>query len=276
MNFDFDFELLLAIAFLMTGMVWLYDRVKYVPARQALLNDLTPEACSALPKEVKDRFADTPKWVVEVKSYFVIIAVIFGLRSFVVEPFQIPSGSMLPTLEVGDFILVNKFDYGIRLPVLNTQIVATSQPQRGDVVVFKYPVQPNLNYIKRLVGLPGDVVSYHDKRLMINGELVSEELLAELAVSLNASKEPVRVFEENLLGVEHQVYKSYRDNPLEGDWIVPEGNYFVMGDNRDNSSDSRVWGLVPEANLKGRAFYVWLHWNNFFSLPSFKNNGLIE
>ncbi|MCZ2721672.1 signal peptidase I [Marinomonas sp. 15G1-11] len=273
---NFDFELILAIAFLVTGAVWIYDRVIFLPKRKQLLNDLTPEACSALPKTVKDSFGDTPKWVVEVKSYFVIIAVIFGLRSFVVEPFQIPSGSMLPTLEIGDFILVNKFDYGVRLPVLNTELIPTSSPKRGDVVVFKYPQQPNLNYIKRLIGLPGDVVSYHNKRLMINGKPVDEELLAELNTSLNPSKEPVALYKENVGEVNHQVYKSYRNNPLEGDWVVPDGKYFVMGDNRDNSSDSRVWGFVPEENLKGRAFYVWLHWNDFFSLPNFKNNGLIE
>lgn len=273
---EFDFEMILAAAFLVTGGVWLFDWIQYRPKRLSLLNDLSEEACSALPKTVKDGFGDTPKWVVEVKSYFVIIAVIFGLRSFVVEPFQIPSGSMLPTLEVGDFILVNKFEYGVRLPVLNTQIIPTTQPKRGDVVVFKYPVQPNLNYIKRLVGLPGDVVSYHNKQLMINGKVVAEELVAELSVSSNPSREPMILLEEQLGDVAHKIYESYRNTTLEGDWIVPEGHYFVMGDNRDNSSDSRVWGMVPTENFKGRAFYVWLHWDNFFSLPSFKNNGLIE
>lgn len=273
---NFDFELILAIGFFVTGAVWIYDRVVFLPKRKQMLDELSPEACSAVPKVVKDGFGDTPKWVVEVKSYFVIIAVIFGLRSFVVEPFQIPSGSMLPTLEIGDFILVNKFDYGVRLPVLNTELIPTSAPERGDVVVFKYPLQPNLNYIKRLIGLPGDVVSYHNKRLMVNGKSIDESLLAELSTSLNPSREPVSLHEETIGGVTHEVYKSYRNNPLEGDWVVPAGHYFVMGDNRDNSSDSRVWGFVPEENLKGRAFYVWLHWNDFFSLPNFKNNGLIE
>ncbi|MFT2111064.1 signal peptidase I [Marinomonas sp. 2405UD68-3] len=273
---NLDFELILAIAFFVTGAVWVYDRVVFLPKRKQLLSDLTPEACSALPQTVKDGFGDTPKWVVEVKSYFVIIAVIFGFRSFIVEPFQIPSSSMLPTLEVGDFILVNKFDYGVRLPVLNTVLIPTSEPERGDAIVFKYPQQPNLSYIKRLIGLPGDVVSYRNKRLMINGKPVDETLLAELSVSLNPSKEPVSVHEVKMGGASYQVYKSYQNNPLEGDWIVPKGQYFVMGDNRDNSSDSRVWGFVPEENLKGRAFFVWLHWNDFFSLPNFKNNGLIE
>ncbi|RDL44708.1 signal peptidase I [Marinomonas piezotolerans] len=273
---DFDFELILAVAFIVVALAWGYDRIVWAPKRKAVMAGMTPEALALLDKEAKLKLAGTPKWLLEAKSYFVIIAVIFGLRSFVVEPFQIPSGSMLPTLKIGDFILVNKFDYGVRLPVLNTTLIPTTEPQRGDVVVFKYPENPSLNYIKRMVGLPGDVISYHDKRLMINGKLVEEDLLAELPVSLNPNREPVAVFEEQLGDAEHQIYKSYRRNPLEGDWVVPEGQYFVMGDNRDNSADSRVWGFVPEANLKGRAFYVWLHWDDFFSLPSFKNNGLIE
>lgn len=271
-----DFELILAIAFIVTAAAWIYDRVVYAPKRKAVMAEMAPEALSQLDKNTKQHLAQTPKWLLEVKSYFVIIAVIFGLRSFVIEPFQIPSGSMLPTLKIGDFIVVNKFDYGVRLPVLNTTLIPTTEPKRGDVVVFKYPEDPSLNYIKRMIGLPGDVVSYHNKRLMVNGKLIDESLLADLPISLNPSKEPVRVYEERLDDVAHQVYKSYRRNPLEGDWVVPEGHYFVMGDNRDNSADSRVWGFVPEQNLKGRAFYVWLHWDDFFSLPSFKNNGLIE
>ena len=272
----FDFELILTIAFLVTGGFWLYDRIAFLPKRKAILAEMPEDVRTALGKNEAQLLAKTPKYVAEVKSYFVIIAVIFFLRSFVVEPFQIPSGSMLPTLKIVDFILVNKFDYGIRLPVLNTKIIETTEPKRGDVVVFKYPRDPSLNYIKRLVGLPGDVVSYHNKMLTVNGQQVSKDLLAELPTSLNPNQEPVRVFKEDLGSKQHEIYNSYYQNPLEGDWVVPEGHYFVMGDNRDNSADSRVWGFVPEANLKGRAFYVWLHWNNFLSVPSFKNNGLIE
>ncbi|REG86920.1 signal peptidase I [Marinomonas pollencensis] len=271
-----DFELILTIAFFVTGGFWLYDRIVFAPKRKAILADMPEEARSALKKSDLPLLASTPKYVAEVKSYFVIITVIFFLRSFVVEPFQIPSGSMLPTLKIGDFILVNKFDYGIRLPVLNTKIIETTEPKRGDVVVFKYPRDPSLNYIKRLVGLPGDVISYHNKTLMVNGEVVSKSFLAELPISLNPNQEPVRVYQEDLGGVEHETYNSYHRGAPDGDWIVPKGHYFVMGDNRDNSADSREWGFVPEANLKGRAFYVWLHWNSFLSIPSFKNNGLIE
>lgn len=273
---SFDFELILAIAFLVTGVFWVYDRIVYFPKRKRVLANMATEARSALDKEAQQRLAETPKFVVEVKSYFVIIAIIFGLRSFVVEPFQIPSGSMLPTLKIGDFILVNKFDYGLRLPVLNTTIIPTTEPKRGDVVVFKYPLKPDLNYIKRLVGLPGDQVSYRNKVLTVNGQQVSKDLLAKLSISLNPNQEPVDLFSENLGGVEHEVYNSYRFTPHEGEWTVPEGHYFVMGDNRDNSADSRFWGFVPDENMKGRAFYVWLHWDEFFSIPSFKNNGLIE
>ncbi|ETI58358.1 signal peptidase I [Marinomonas profundimaris] len=272
----FDFELILAIAFLVTGIFWVYDRIVYLPKRKVVLANMAPETRSAVNKEAQQRLADTPRLVVEVKSYFIIIAVIFGLRSFVVEPFQIPSGSMLPTLKIGDFILVNKFDYGLRLPVLNTTIIPTTEPKRGDVVVFKYPLDPSLNYIKRLVGLPGDKVSYHNKELTVNGEQVSKEFLAKLPISLNPNQEPVELFNENLNGVQHDIYNSFRFTPHEGDWVVPKGHYFVMGDNRDNSADSRFWGFVPDENMKGRAFYVWLHWDEFFSIPSFKNNGLIE
>ena len=272
----FDFELILAIAFLVTGVFWVYDRVVYFPKRKIVLGNMALDARKALSKDTQQRLAETPKLVAEVKSYFIIIAVIFGLRSFVVEPFQIPSGSMLPTLKIGDFILVNKFEYGLRLPVTNTVLIPTTEPKRGDVVVFKYPLDPSLNYIKRLVGLSGDKISYRNKELTINGKKVSKDLLAKLSISLNPSKEPVQVFEENLGGVKHEIYNSYRFTPHEGEWVVPEGHYFVMGDNRDNSADSRFWGFVPEENMKGRAFYVWMHWDDFLSIPSFKNNGLIE
>ncbi|WP_394183228.1 signal peptidase I [Marinomonas posidonica] len=272
----FDFELILAVAFLVTGAFWVYDRIVFAPKRKQILSGMDQAAQKAISKEAKERLADTPKLVSEVKSYFVIIAVIFGLRSFVVEPFQIPSGSMLPTLQIGDFILVNKFDYGLRLPVTNTTLIPTSEPKRGDVVVFKYPLDPSLNYIKRLVGLPGDKIRYHDKVLTVNGQQVSKAFLAALPISLNPNREPVTLFKENLGGVEHDIYNSNRNTPHEGNWVVPEGHYFVMGDNRDNSADSRFWGFVPEENMKGRAFYVWLHWDDFFSIPSFKNNGLIE
>lgn len=273
----FDFEIILAVAFIVTLVVWVYDRVVFRPKRLAVLSQLSEDAISSMSKEAKERLADTPKWVAEIKSYFVIIMVIFGVRSFVIEPFQIPSGSMLPTLEVGDFILVNKFDYGLRLPVFNTMLIPTTQPKRGDVVVFKYPVDPSQNFIKRLVGLPGDVISYQDRRLMVNGNLIDETFQANLPASKKSQGIPVTQYQENLLGVEHLIYKNLRPAiGLENSWVVPEGHYFAIGDNRDNSLDSRKWGMIPEANMKGRAIYIWMHWETFFSLPSFRTNGTIQ
>ncbi|MBJ7552944.1 signal peptidase I [Marinomonas spartinae] len=273
---SFDFELILTLAFLITGAFWLYDRLVFAPKRKALLAGMPEEARSALSKAEKERLANTPKFVLEVKSYFGIIAVIFIVRSFIVEPFQIPSGSMLPTLKIGDFILVNKFDYGIRLPVLNTTLIKTTEPKRGDVIVFKYPRDPSINYIKRVVGLPGDHISYHNKILKINGKQVSKQFIADLPPSPDQNQEAVSLFKEDLDGTVHYIYNNHYPNPLQGDYVVPKGHYFVMGDNRDNSADSRVWGFVPESDLKGRAFYVWLYWNKFFSLPSFEYNGLIK
>jgi len=272
----FDFEVILAVAFLVTTAVWVYDRVYFRPKRLAILNDLSDEALAAIPKLAQEGLADTPKWVIEIKSYFVIVSIIFGLRSFVIEPFQIPSGSMLPTLEVGDFILVNKFEYGVRLPVFNTMLIPTTTPKRGDVIVFKYPNDPSINYIKRLIGLPGDVISYHDKRLVINGKIIDESFQAELPASKKSQGIPVIQYKEDLLGTEHLIYKSFRQNNLEGDWVVPEGHYFAMGDNRDNSADSRAWGFISEKYMKGQAFYIWMHWNEFLSIPSFRTNGTIK
>lgn len=272
----FDFELLLALAFVITAAAWIYDRVCFYPKRKAILSELSEEALAAMPKQAKEKLANTPKWLTEIKSYFVIVLIIFGVRSFVVEPFQIPSGSMLPTLEIGDFILVNKFDYGIRLPVFNTTIIPTTKPKRGDVIVFKYPKDPSQNYIKRLVGLPGDVISYHNKRLVINGQIIGEQFEAELPPTKKSQNMAVALYNEDLSGVNHKIYKAFTDNNLEGDWVVPEGHYFGMGDNRDNSSDSRVWGYIPEENMKGRAFYVWMHWEKLLSIPSFRTNGVIK
>jgi signal peptidase I len=194
------------------------------------------------------------------------------LRSFVVEPFQIPSSSMVPTLEIGDYILVNKFSYGLRLPVARTKVVEIGEPQRGDVVVF-FPPNDNRYFIKRLIGLPGDRISYRNKQLTVNGVPVDQRVLAELPVR-NPSEQ---LIEENLLGVSHLVRNEMYMNSREFDEIVVEpGHYFMMGDNRDNSQDSRYWGQVPEANLVGKAFAVWMHWASLRELPSFSSVGAIR
>lgn len=210
------------------------------------------------------------------KSFFPVLLFVVVLRSFVAEPFRIPSGSMIPTLEIGDFILVKKYAYGIRLPVIHTEIIHTGSPQRGDVVVFRYPPNPKINYIKRLIGMPGDHIKFTaDKKLYINGKLVKTKAIDQYQTKNNLGKSMlVAQFDELLPAsdsndkdqdrgafVEHRLIHFPGQSRLIGEWTVPEGHYFMMGDNRENSSDSRVWGFVPEKNLVGKASLVWMHWN---------------
>ncbi|WP_071058236.1 signal peptidase I [Pelistega sp. MC2] len=221
-------------------------------------------------------------------GFFPVILFVFVLRSFVVEPFRIPSGSMLPTLESGDMILVNKFSYGIRLPIINQKIIPLGDPQRGDVVVFKYPVDTKVDYIKRIVGVPGDVIRFENKRLSVNGEQLP---LQEVGPYVNPSQQsgsPMR-FKEKLGEVEHDILLL----PMQGqirpivnfpkfdqctypsatavECKVPEGYYFAMGDNRDNSQDSRFWGFVPDKNIVGKAFFIWMNFNEFGRIGSSVN-----
>ena len=230
--------------------------------------------------------AKQPWWVEYSVSFFPVILIVFLLRSFLVEPFKIPSSSMVPTLLVGDFILVNKFTYGIRLPVANKKIVELGSPRHGDVMVFRYPEDPTLDYIKRVIGLPGDRIDYRNKRLAINGVAVQEHQVDDYL-----SKERMqfsRRYVETIDGVEHQILLdedapafispsrafahsgncNYNINGLT--CTVPPGHYFVMGDNRDNSSDSRVWGFVPDENIVGRAFFIWLNLNELGRFGSFR------
>lgn len=219
-------------------------------------------------------------------GFFPVLLAVFVLRSFVVEPFKIPSGSMIPTLRIGDFIAVNKFAYGIRLPVINKKIIEIGQPQRGDIIVFRWPVDPSLDYVKRLVGLPGDKVVYHNKRLTINGIPQPVKPLPDFHDQNRMIVS--RRFEEQLGTVSHQILNDDEAPPFVGQIMtypysencsydaegfvckVPPGNYFMMGDNRDNSQDSRVWGFVPDANLKGRAFFIW------FSFDDIKRIGAVR
>jgi len=201
------------------------------------------------------------------RSFFPVLIVVVLLRSFVIEPFRIPSGSMIPTLEIGDFIIVQKYAYGIRIPVINKKIIETGQPQRGDVVVFRYPVDPSINFIKRLVGLPGDRIEWtSDKKLKINGVLVAEETLPPYAyASREGNVDAVHILESFPSGDgvhKHNIIiePNKRANRV-GEFVVPQGEYFMMGDNRDNSSDSRFWGFMPEKYLVGKAAFVWMHWN---------------
>ena len=268
---DFNFPLLLVVATALTGAIWLLDVVWWRPARRAALareggpepardagDDVARGAASAEPRE--------PVVVEYAKSFFPIILAVLVLRSFVVEPFRIPSGSMLPTLLVGDFILVNKYAYGLRLPVLNTRIVELGAPQRGDVMVFRYPEDPSVDYIKRVVGLPGDRVSYVNKTIYVNGERVDQQLDGASDLAQCRAFVDGRIVEtdtqrrlESLGEVRHAILACPGGNGIRRDFAVPAGHYFVMGDNRDNSNDSRFWGTVPEENLVGKAFMIWLN-----------------
>jgi signal peptidase I len=246
----FDFATFLFLATVITGAIWLVDTLRFAPQRRAAGR------------------TDEPTLVEYARSIFPVILVVFLVRSFVAEPFRIPSSSMLPTLETGDFILVNKYDYGIRLPVIDAKIIDIDKPQRGDVVVFRYPVNESVDYIKRVVGLPGDRIVYRDKQLIINGELVTQRFVEEL----DLGDEIAEMYEEKLGDDWHVLLKVPGKRSREGGLEVPEGHYFVMGDNRDNSNDSRVWGFVPEENLVGRAFFIWMNWD-FGSAPKFDRIG---
>jgi signal peptidase I len=254
---NFDFPLFLVIATFLTGFIWLLDALFF--SRRRLLR-------AGGEGQVKE-----PILVEYSRSFFPVILAVLVLRSFVVEPFRIPSGSMMPTLLVGDFILVNKFSFGIRLPVLNEKVIELDEPKRGDVVVFKYPQNPRVDYIKRVVGVPGDVISYTNKTLFINGEPQPQshvEIYNGVGSGVRESGALKNV--EQLGEVEHEILI----NPMapdfgygcqvlmRGPFTVPEGHYFAMGDNRDNSNDSRCWGLVPEELLVGKAFAIWMNWDS--------------
>ena len=215
--------------------------------------------------------AREPVLVEYARSFFPVIFAVLILRSFLVEPFRIPSGSMMPTLLVGDFILVNKFSYGIRLPVLNKKVIDLGDPQRGDVIVFRYPIEPSVDYIKRVVAVPGDTIFYKNKTLFINEKPMPQTRIGVYTGVGSGARESGSIKSvENLHGVEHNILAHpmapnlamgcnvLRHGPVK----VPEGHYFAMGDNRDNSNDSRCWGLVPDANLVGKAFGIWMNWDS--------------
>jgi signal peptidase I len=266
-----NFALILFLLTVVTGLVALADRVFFARRRPAGV----PE----------------PWWIEYPKSFFPVLLIVFLLRSFVAEPFKIPSSSMRPTLEVGDFILVNKFAYGIRLPIIEKKIIETGQPQRGDVIVFRYPVNPSQDFIKRLIGLPGDLVVYLDKKLTVNGvplpqtpdgtygyleglTYVTTERLKErwdgksYSIAVNPAAQPVYPLNvRSFPGRENCVY-----NDRGFSCRVPPGHYFMMGDNRDNSDDSRYWGFVPDDHIRGKAILIWFNWDDISSL-AFKRIG---
>lgn len=244
---NINFELILVLALLITGLVWWADVLIMRPRR---------EGRELQPKE--------PLVVEYARSFFPVILIVLLLRSFVVEPFRIPSGSMMPTLLIGDFILVNKYSYGIRLPVLKTQVVEIGKPKRGDVVVFRYPKDPSMDYIKRVVGIPGDEIAYRDKTVFVNGNPVKQEDIgAYIGEGAGGNMTGAHLKMEHLDEASHKILIDPNKASQTGKMIVPEGKYFVLGDNRDNSNDSRFWGTVPEENLVGKAFLVWMNLNAF-------------
>lgn len=276
-----DFPLILVILVFGTGLIWLGDRLLFAPARRRALEALEArypgweEAGSDDARQFETAMVQLPResTVVEYsRSFFPVLAVVFVLRSFIAEPFQIPSSSMVPTLEVGDYILVNKFTYGIRLPVLRTKVLDLGEPQRGDVMVFFPPHMNETYYIKRVIGVPGDVVSYRNKRLYVNDEPVPLEQLAIVP----DGRSRVQVGLAELGGRRHLQQVDLLRPPRDFTVTVKPGHYFMMGDNRDNSSDSRVWGQVSERDIVGKAFAIWMHWDSIFSIPSFDRVGAIE
>jgi signal peptidase I len=208
------------------------------------------------------------------RSFFPVLFLVLMLRSFLFEPFQIPSGSMLPTLKIGDFILVNKFDYGLRLPVLGNTVFEVGEPKRGDVMVFKYPEDSRINFIKRVVGIPGDTVEYLNKVVYVNGEAQTlTPVVPDNSLVIPSLTE--EAFEE-LGDREHRIWRRMTQGRDFGPIQIPAGQYFVMGDNRDNSNDSRVWGFVDDSLVVGRAFAVWMHWEQLLSIPSFSDVRIIQ
>lgn len=240
----FDFEALLVLVTLVTGVIWIGDKIR----RR---------------RRKGERDGQPVSWWVDIgRSLFPVVLAVLIIRSFIVEPFRIPSGSMIPTLLPGDFILVSKFSYGLRLPITHTRIFGSGDPQRGDVMVFRYPRDPSEDYIKRVVGLPGDHIRYVDKQIYINGKPVPQMPAGAY------DREPSATLRIEQLGdVRHEILLHDSAPDLSGSYTVPPGHYFVMGDNRDRSADSRFWGTVPEANLVGRAFLVWMSWD-------YKSNGV--
>jgi signal peptidase I len=233
-----NFEWFLVIATFITGLIALMEKLKYfygVKSRPILW--------------AKGHCTD----------FFPVFLIVLLLRSFLAEPFRIPSGSLEPTLNVGDFVLVNKFAYGFRLPIINTKMLPVNTPKHGDIAVFRWPPDPHLDFIKRVIGLPGDKVSYHDKQFTINGQLIPLTKLEDTIDESSGNR--VECYEENLFGIKHKVYQRSDIPGHDFDWLVPKGHYLMIGDNRDDSADSRYWGFVPESLLRGKALLVWMSWD---------------
>ena len=305
-----NFALLMFMATVVTGIYWLAEQFYFLPQRKAAAEALQAQADKRTAElhaqgitqtdvnvtEAKERLYMQPWWLDWTAGLFPVIAVVFVLRSFLFEPFKIPSGSMIPTLHVGDLILVNKFHYGVRLPVLNTKLTDGNPVQRGDVMVFRYPPKPSLDYIKRVIGVPGDEVAYLNKQLTINGQPVTKapradffeqdsmRYITQFEEKLPVGSKPSEMKDmriHNLLndkdrpsfipGADDFAFKDNCHYTVEGvTCTVPAGHYFMMGDNRDNSLDSRYWGFVPEQNIVGKAFFVWMNFGSLSRIGAFQ------
>ncbi|CAN5900866.1 signal peptidase I [soil metagenome] len=297
-----NFALLLFLATVVTGIYWMAERFYFLPKRRRAAEAIDASLAErnarlagkgitqvdTVDVKVRDRLLMQPWWLDWTAGLFPVILVVFLLRSFLFEPFKIPSGSMMPTLLTGDLILVNKFTYGLRLPVINTKLTDGTPPARGDVMVFRYPPQPSLDYIKRVVGLPGDEVAYLNKKLTINGKPVSKDAVPEYFDE--EAMRYLKEYKEDLLGRQHFLLNddSRRAGLSEAEIMtfpnrencrysvdgvvckVPEGHYFMMGDNRDNSLDSRYWGFVPDKNIVGKAFFIWMNFGNLKRIGAFQ------
>jgi len=252
-----DFSLIMFVALVITGVIWAGDRLLLAPRRAQTVKALGSHGATEADIE---RASREPALVEYARAFFPVILLVFLLRSFLVEPFRIPSGSMMPGLLSGDFILVNKFTYGIRLPVINHKIIGNNSPMRGDVMVFRFPAEPSTNFIKRVIGLPGDHITYRDKQLIINGQPLPQTLLGDYTYTERDHGERLlaarRVLEQQD-GSEHEILLVDGGRSGSMEFTVPAGQYFVMGDNRDRSNDSRFWGTVPEENVVGKAFLIW-------------------
>lgn len=277
---DLDFALILTVAVLVAGAIWGFDLLLLKPGRRkkveaaaaAFRGEGSEQVDARVVEQAVAREMREPLLVEYAHSFFPVLLVVWVLRSFLFEPFTIPSGSMLPTLQVGDYILVNKFSYGLRLPVLGTQLLPLGKPQRGDVMVFKYPEDTSVNFIKRVIGIPGDHVQVHNGRVSINGTEVPQT-------------------REDFAGAESwELYFRVKDGETshlirhedgregaspQGEWVVPADSYFMMGDNRDNSRDSRFWGFVPDKLIVGKASYIWMHKEPGLNLPAFGRDGKV-
>ena len=278
---DIDFSLVLVCLVAFSGALWLLDSLLLKKPREAAAEEhRKSRAGSKSEDELEAELEELrrePVVIEYAKSFFPVLGIVLVLRSFLIEPFQIPTGSMIPTLEVGDFILVNKYAYGLRLPVIGTKIMDVDDPQRGEVMVF-IPPHENSYYIKRVIGLPGDTVRYEDKSLYINGELIDKEYVADISVDTSIGELPGKLYTETINGIEHttQHIDAALSRRTRTTWVIPNGHYFMMGDNRDNSSDSREWGPVPEEDIVGKAIAVWMHKEPGLNLPSFSRNKAIN